>query len=246
MSEDGASVRVLLWDVRVGGDRRLPLIERIDADIVLLLGVSRKSGRTWTRRWEGHYHCEVGLEIMPSVSQKRPHGALIASRWPAWEDPPLPGQQDDRDGLIRNQLAFTGRNPAHDLIDAHRFLVDRDEHRRRLLADLRPYGPLATTFIRRPGGEPLGIAADVHAGVQFGLDRMDRIYVTREIEPLACEHLYHESRDAGGDHAAVIADIRLRAPQRRPPDLHTARSSSQRSYRWRVLPYRATWRCATA
>jgi hypothetical protein len=275
---DGTRLRVLLWDVRVGGPRRPPLIERIDADVVLLLGVSRASGAAWSERWKGRYHVVTGLQLARPSSQSQPHGAMIASRWPlrdvhvvdelpkserglivrtehprgpvtlvgwgtpnaagegravkeaayglmtqrltqltgpviagvdtnAWEDPPLPGTDDDRGGLIPSQVEFAGREPRHDLRDVYRVLVDRDEHRRRLLADLRPYGPLATTFIRRPHGRPLGIAAGIEAAERFGLDRMDRIYVSREVEPLACEHLYHEARDAGGDHAAVVADV---------------------------------------
>ena len=58
-----ACVRVMLWDVRVGGDRRPQLIERLDADVLFLLGVSRKSGRLWTERGAGRYHCATGLEL---------------------------------------------------------------------------------------------------------------------------------------------------------------------------------------
>jgi hypothetical protein len=277
---DDARLRVLLWDVRVGGSRRLPLVERVDADVVLLLGVSRASGAAWSARWKGRYHCATGLQLASPPPQSQPHGAMIASRWPlrharvvdglpkpergliarlehprgsvrlvswgtpnaagegraakeaayalmtrrltrlkapvivgvdtnAWEDPPLPGPDDDRGGLITNQIGFTGREPRHDLQDVYRVLVDRDEHRRRLLADLRPHGPLATTFVRRPHRRPLGIAAGIGAEERFGLDRMDRVYVSRDVEPLACEHLYHEARDAGGDHAAVVVDLRL-------------------------------------
>jgi hypothetical protein len=77
----GRFVRVLLWDVRVGGPRRLPLIERVAADLLLLLGVSHASSRAWSRRWSGRYHTVAGLELTRS-EQQRPHGARIASRWP--------------------------------------------------------------------------------------------------------------------------------------------------------------------
>ena len=76
-------LRVLFWDVRNGGDRKLSLIERIDADVVLLLAVSRTSARSWSQRWQGRYHCAAALDTV-ETPQKRPHGAMIASRWPRY------------------------------------------------------------------------------------------------------------------------------------------------------------------
>ena len=104
---------------------------------------------------------------------------------------------------------FLDRCAAHGLIDVQRALVDADPYRRRLLADLRPHGPVAATFIRRPYHQPRQIAGSIANGTSWGLDRMDRLFVSTDITPLACESLYHEAIDAGGDHAAVIADIRL-------------------------------------
>lgn len=52
-----SSLRVLLWDVRVGGRRRSALIERIRADVLLILGISRASSQNWSDHWQGHYHC---------------------------------------------------------------------------------------------------------------------------------------------------------------------------------------------
>lgn len=273
-------LRVLFWDVRNGGDRKLALIERIDADVVLLLAVSRTSARNWSQRWHGHYHCAAALDTV-TTNQKRPHGAMIASRWPlqqaepitelsrpergliattdldgrpltliSWGapnaagegyptkmaayrhmtsllarighttilgvdtnsryDPPDPAAPEQADELRADEHAFLQRDAAHGLRDVHRTLIDRNHPRRRLLADLRPDGPLATTYIRRPHGSPRGIARGFAAGRDFGLDRMDRLFVSTELEPLACEHLYHEALDIGGDHAAVIADLELR------------------------------------
>lgn len=268
-------IRVLLWDVRNGGQRRLELIERIDADLVLLLGVSRKSGRVWKQRWTDRYHAAVGLELSPST-MKLPHGAMIASRWPlrdahtiegltpperglivtvghpdgpftaiswgapnaadyghplkednyrrmtellrAQEDPVILGvdtnvwsdplkEEEVPAARYPQQDGFVQRNAAHGLVDVYQYLVDKDPHRSELLAHLRPHGPLAVTFIRRPHRTPRGIAGSFEDGVSYGLDRMDRIYVSRDITPLACEHLYHEAIAAGGDHAAAVADI---------------------------------------
>lgn len=272
-------LRVLFWDVRVGGERRLPLIERIDADVVLLLAVSTASARAWSRRWEGRWHTVAGLDLVSSP-QQRPHGAMIASRWPlsdvrvvdalhrperglivttatpggpltlvswgapyasgngrdvkmaaydhmtevlprqpaplilgvdtnSWMDPVDPATPPDLDPKWRAEHAFVERDQPHGLIDVHRTLVDADPHRSRLLAHLRPHGPMSTTFVRRPHRSPLGIAGSFDAGRSWGLDRMDRLYVSPDVTPLACEHLWHEARAAGGDHAAVVADLQL-------------------------------------
>ncbi len=270
-------LRVMLWDVRYGGDRKLPLLERVNADILLLLGVSRTSARKWSHRWQGRYHCAVGLDLTASPHQ-RPHGAMIAARWPfhdvavieqlprperglaatvevagsaltlvswgapnsagegrpakvgayrdmsawlstlagpvivgvdtnSWFDPPSPDIPAEHDEAWAAEHGFLDRDGSHGLLDVHRALIDADPHRRRLLADLRPDGPLATTFIRRPHHQPRRIARGFDAGRDFGLDRMDRIFVSKQITPLACEHLYHEAIDLGGDHAAVVADL---------------------------------------
>lgn len=272
-------MRVVLWDVRVGGDRRLPLLERIGADVLLLLAVSKASARAWSRRWRGRYHTTVGLDLADS-SQARPHGAMIASTWPiadaqvlqelprperglvahidhpagpltavswgtpnaagdgretkmaayghmmallqqlppplilgvdtnSWYDPVMSVSPSPSDDPFFDEHRLLARDAPHGLRDVHRELVDADPARGRLLADLYPHGPLATTFIRRPHGRPRAIARGFDAGLAFGLDRMDRLFVSAGITPLACEHLYHEAIDAGGDHAAVVADLEL-------------------------------------
>lgn len=274
-------LRVLSWDVGVGGHRRLPLIERIDADVLLLLGVSRQSSQAWSHRWQDRYHCVTGLELATS-QQERPRGAMVAARWPladssviealprpergltatieldgttvvlvAWGspnaaregfrakmdayrhmhhwlqgldnpaivgvntnshfDPPDPDAPDEDDELRAAEHAFLARGASHGLVDVHRILVDADPPRRWLLSQLRPAGPLATTYIRRPHGRPRGIAQGFEAGRDFGLDRMDRLFVSPHLRPLACEHLYHEAIDAGSNHAALIADLELGA-----------------------------------
>ena len=250
-----ACVRVMLWDVRVGGKHRPPLIERADADVLLLLGVSRKSGRSWTERWAGRYHCATGLELTTSL-QKRPHGAMIASRWPlsdvhvvdglprperglvattahpdgpiklaswgapdaagstrpvkmtayqlmhdyltaldyplimgvdtnSWADPPTSSSPGERPEAWAEEDAFLERDARHALTDVHRQLIDADPHRSRLLADLRPHGPLAVTFIRRPHGKPRGVAHEFTDGTRYGLDRMDRLFISPAFRALA-------------------------------------------------------------
>lgn len=229
MSTSEGHLRVLLWNVCVGGKRRLPLIERIDADVMLLLGASEASSRAWADRWAGRWHCEAGLQLTKSQMQ-RPHGSLIASRWPlasarvvselpkperglmavtdhpsgpitlvGWGapnaagegrrakvdayahmtdrlagvdgalivgidsnsryDPPV-GVDTDQDSDWYAEHRFLDRDAPHGLLDVQRALFDRDPSRAQLLSHLRPNGPLSTTYIRRPHGEPQGIAHD--------------------------------------------------------------------------------------
>ena len=40
------AMRVVFWNVAVGGDRRLGLLERLDADVLLLAEVSPASARS--------------------------------------------------------------------------------------------------------------------------------------------------------------------------------------------------------
>ena len=94
-------------------------------------------------------------------------------------------------------------------MDVHRALLEAQPDQARLVADLRPHGPSVATFVRRPHRGPRGIAGSFSAGRSWGLDRMDRLYVSPDVTPLACEHLWHEAIDAGGDHAAVVADLGL-------------------------------------
>lgn len=123
----------------------------------------------------------------------------------AWSDQPLHAATEQMDPIWEEQDNFTGRTPRHGLRDVFRSLVDRDEARAGLLASMRPDGPLAVTFIRRPHDRPRNIVA--REGSAFGLDRMDRLYVSEHFEPRACEHFYHDAVDAGGDHALVAAEL---------------------------------------
>lgn len=271
-------MRVMHWDVRVGGPSRLPLIEHIDADVLLLLGVSRKSSRDWKRRWADRYSwAHAGLDLVESP-QQQPHGAMIAAKWPlsevrvldwlpkperglvatlhhdvgpitlaswgapnaagetrqvksdayqrmnrflpmlpgpivmgvdtnAWGDHPRRDEPDPPENVFRNEHEFLSRHAPHGLTDVYRDLIERDEHRARLLADLRPHGPLGVTYIRRPHKRPRGIAGPFLSSPAFGLDRMDRLYVSDGASARACELLYHEAAASGGDHAAVIAGL---------------------------------------
>ena len=279
-------MRVAFWNVAGGGPRRLPLLERVDADVLLLAEVSGRSARWWAEQWAGEYHCTAALDLVDSP-QQRPRGAMIASRWPlrgvravgglpraergliavvehpakpfslvawstpnaagdgraakeqayaamigelvgldglvvagvdtnAWEDPPLGSPEPAEDPRYAHQLAFVGRDAVHGLRDAFRVVLDRDRARSGLLRAVRPDGPLAVTYIRRPAGQPRRIVD--RPGLAFGLDRMDRLYASPEIEVRACESFYHEAVDAGSDHALVVADLALPGEQPTPPD----------------------------
>jgi hypothetical protein len=59
-----------------------------------VLAVSPTSTHRYRQHWEERYDCAVALELTTS-GHKRPHGAMIASRWPivdAWtiDELPLP------------------------------------------------------------------------------------------------------------------------------------------------------------
>jgi hypothetical protein len=89
------TLRVVLWDLCRGGMRKLPLLDRlVAADVLLLLAVSPTLAHRYRQHWEERYDCAVALELTTS-GHKRPHGAMIASRWPivdAWiiDELPLP------------------------------------------------------------------------------------------------------------------------------------------------------------
>lgn len=122
-----------------------------------------------------------------------------------WADPPLGVEDPTPDPDWAPEQQFVARAPAHGLVDAYRAVVDRDPARAALLRVMRPYGPLAATYIRRPHARPRGIVQA--EGIAYGLDRMDRIYASADIEVVACESFYHEAVDAGGDHALVLSEM---------------------------------------
>lgn len=153
---------------------------------------------------------EAAYRHMATYLPSLPHPLVVGIDTNSWYDPSVEDAELDADHRQPAEHGFLRRGATHGLVDVHRALVDADPHRARLLAALRPDGPTATTFIRRPHRQPRRIAAGFEAGRAFGLDRMDRLFVSAGFTPLACEHLYHESLDVGGDHAAVVADLALR------------------------------------
>lgn len=105
---------------------------------------------------------------------------------PKWERHEL---ADDEWWNDREPVLY-GPERAHDLRDAYREVVDRDEALRGRLAEDRPDGPLAVTYLRR-GSEC----------------RYDAIYVSPELEVRAVDHLWEEARAAGSDHGLVRAEL---------------------------------------
>ena len=173
-------------------------------------GTPSAAGEGYSAKMAAYQHMAT---MLAGLSQPTIVGIDTNSRY----DPPDPDAKEVPDRLRAEEHAFLRRDAEHGLRDIHRVLIDRDPPRQRLLADLRPHGPLTTTFIRRPHGSPRRIARGFATGRDFGLDRMDRIFVSADIQPLACEHLYHEAVDLGGDHAAVVADLRLPTEQESTP-----------------------------
>ena len=89
-----------------------------------------------------------------------------------------------------DETVLYGPDRAHDLRDLFREQVDRDPDLRREIAAARPDGPLAVTHSRR--------GADC---------RYDAIYASPELEVISVHHVWDEAREAGSDHAAVVADL---------------------------------------
>lgn len=107
---------------------------------------------------------------------------------PRWERPEL---ADDH-WWNRHEPLLYGTDRVHDLRDVYRDHLERHPAERAAALAERPEGPLAVTHERR------GVAC-----------RYDAVYASPEFEVLDVRHLWDEAREAGSDHAAVIATVDL-------------------------------------
>ncbi len=121
-----------------------------------------------------------------------------------WEDSVEPAALDPKDAFYE-QSRFHDAGADHGLRDAMfehltRNRPDLLERRRRL--GVRPEdGALAVTYQRSTGNHPK-------------VNRMDRIYVSREFRVRDVETLYDEALTVGSDHGLVVAELDL---AHRPP-----------------------------
>lgn len=97
----------------------------------------------------------------------------------------------------RDAPQLLGPDPAHRLRDILLTLLDQDEERREQAASEHPDGPLAVSYIRG------------HPGQTQTRCRYDVIYASDGVAVTDVRYLYDDAVAAGGDHAAVIAALRL-------------------------------------
>jgi hypothetical protein len=93
-----------------------------------------------------------------------------------------------------------GPNKIHALEDAFRVMLAHDPAQLQAIRNERPTGPMAVSHMtgRRTGnpGTPR---------------RFDSIWVTSGVNVLSLTYLYPEGVNAGSDHAAVLAELRVSA-----------------------------------
>ena len=89
-----------------------------------------------------------------------------------------------------HEHAFVGVNPAHGLLDAYRCVRAADGQMDGLRAD-RPEGPLAVSHVLDGGAE----------------HRMDRVYCSDSLVPMAAGYELEASYRAGSDHALHWVDF---------------------------------------
>lgn len=97
----------------------------------------------------------------------------------------------------RDAPQLLGPHPGHRLRDVLLTLLAHEEERREEAAAEHPDGPLAVSYIRG------------HPGQTQTRCRYDVIYTSEPVEVADVRYLYDEAVEAGSDHAAVVATLRL-------------------------------------
>lgn len=127
-------------------------------------------------------------------------------RWDPTKPRLLGEQQDDvgafvHNGFLRSDLERNSEWPEDRELprDAFRvWLSDDAPERKALVADLlkrRPYGPLATTFVRG-SNHPYA-------------DRRDLVMISNGVRVTRVDHNYEDSVAAGSDHSYVLCDLEV-------------------------------------
>lgn len=125
----------------------------------------------------------------------RPGLTLVGADLNSWTDP-LDLHQPDPSDPHYEEHRFVLADPEHGLVDAWRSYLGANPDRGRRWARIRPDGPLAVTYNRGSKTRP-------------EVCRMDRIFLSPEIDVLEVEHLYAEALAVGSDHALVRARIKV-------------------------------------
>lgn len=114
----------------------------------------------------------------------------------AWTDP-IDLHPPDPDEEQLDVISFHLADPPHELRDALRVWLDAHPDELERIRRLRPEGTLAVTYDRGKKGRPV-------------VCRMDRIFVSGDLDVISVEHDLGEALAVGGDHAIVRAEVRSR------------------------------------
>lgn len=163
-------------------------------------------------RW-GEATFEVASLALPPASSGWKHlkavqAEAFGDRWAARTHPLVAGIDRNAPKVDHPELERTvwfweaeervfGTDPKHDMRDVLRTYLEGQPERLRDVVEERPTGPLALSFMRGRG------RGDTPA-------RYDAIYASREWEVLDVRYPWKESLEAGSDHGAVWARLRLR------------------------------------
>lgn len=144
-------------------------------------------GASWGNAGKGRQVIRYAAEL---AARSGPVVVGIDRNAPKWERLVLADDEWWND----DEPVLYGPDRAHDLRDIFREQVERDPDLHRRIVAARPEGPLAVTHRRR--------TTDC---------RYDAIYASPEIEVLSITHDWDQAREAGSDHAALLATLELRA-----------------------------------
>ncbi len=108
-----------------------------------------------------------------------------------WDQKPL-----DEEDAFAEEHRFAIEPAPHGLRDAFRAVLAADRERLGALLARRPGSALATTYVRGTSNRPVA-------------ERMDRVFISRDVEAHDVAHDLGDALAAGSDHAVVRADLSL-------------------------------------
>ncbi len=108
-----------------------------------------------------------------------------------WDQEPL----DEMNDFVEEHR-FVLEPAPHGLRDAFRAVLAADREQLEALLARRPGTSLATTYLRGTSNRPVA-------------ERMDRVFISRDVEAHDVTHHLGDAFAAGSDHAVVLADLSL-------------------------------------
>ncbi len=118
-----------------------------------------------------------------------------SNHWERSCDLERPIVPDSDDPFLLENQTFS-RSPPHNMNDAYVEHLKQNPEEYEEIVARHPEGPLETTYMRREKGMNIP-------------ERMDYIFVSKDIKTITVNHLYAEAVSAGSDHALVISDLSL-------------------------------------